>query len=83
MKLKGTIEKVTLIIGISVVAIVGLFFILFTDLYLKALSTQLFLGIFFPLVSVVFFILAESFRHSVKLFNIFKIIACVFAAGLR
>ena len=79
MDQKTLIRNISMIVGIAAVAAVGLFFILFTDLYLKAESPELFLGIFFPLASIVLFILSESFKHKPIVFYIMKGAAVLFA----
>lgn len=71
----------TSILSIFLVALTGLFFILFGDIYLKATSVELFLGILFPIASVVMFILAESFRHKPGLFIFLKILGVIFGAA--
>lgn len=81
MDQKALIKNISMIVGIAVVAFFGLFFILFGDLYLSATSPVLFLGILFPLLSVVFFILSESFKHKPVLFYLFKGIAIAAAIG--
>ena len=81
MDKKALIKNVSMIVGIAVVAFFGLFFVLFGDLFLSATSFVLFLGIFFPLVSVVFFVLSESFKHKPVLFYVFKGIAVAAAIG--
>jgi hypothetical protein len=79
MDVKTLIRNISMIVGIAAVAAVGLFFILFADLYLKAESPELFLGIFFPLASVVLLVLSESFKHKPVVFYVMKIGAVVLA----
>lgn len=81
MEIKTLIRNISMIVGIAAVAAVGIFFILFADLYLKAISTELFLGIFFPLASIVCLILAESFKHKPMVFYILKGAAVALAIG--
>lgn len=81
MDTKALVKNISMIVGIAVVAAFGLFFILFGDLFLGATSGVLFLGIFFPLASVVFFILSESFKHKPYLYYAFKGIGVLFAIG--
>ncbi len=68
-------------VGIAAVAVVGMFFILFVDLYLKGDSVELFIGIILSLASIVLFILAESFKHRPWMFYLFKGLAIAFAVG--
>ncbi len=81
MDIKASIKNISMIVGIAVVAASGLIFILFGDLFLGATSGVLFLGIFFPLASVVFFVLSESFKHKPYMFYIFKGIGIALAIG--
>lgn len=77
MDIKTLIKNISMIVGIATIGFAGLFFILFVDLYLKGSSLELFLGIAFPLLSIVFLILAESFKHKPILFYVFKGVAIV------
>lgn len=81
MDIKALIKNISMIVGIAVVAVFGLFFILFGDLFLGATSGVLFLGIFFPLASIVFFVLSESFKHKQIMFYVFKGLAIALAIG--
>lgn len=80
-KIFTMLRKISLIVGIAFVVGMGLLFILFTDLYLKADSTELFLAILFPLISVVAFVLSESFRHKPIVFIVLKCAGALFAVA--
>ena len=81
MDIKTRIRNISMIVGVAAVSAVGLFFILFVDLYLKGNSGELFIGILLPLASVVMLVLAESFKHKPVVFYIMKAAAIVFAIG--
>lgn len=81
MDKKITLRNTFMTIGIILVGLVGLFFVLYVDLYLSGNSKELFVGIFFPLASIVFLVLAESFKHKPVVFYIMKIFAVLLAAG--
>lgn len=81
MDIKTRIRNISMIVGIAAISAVGLFFILFVDLYLRGDSGELFIGIILPLASVVLLILAESFKHKPVVFYIMKAAAILFAIG--
>jgi len=81
MEVKTLIKNISMIVGIAAVAAVGLFFIIYVDLYLKGDSVELFIGIILPLASIVMFILAESFKHKPSTFFFLKILAYLLAIG--
>lgn len=81
MDVKALVKNISFIVGVAAISFVGLFFILFVDLYLKGDSVELFIGVILPLASIVLFILAESFKHNRFLFFMFKVLAYLFALG--
>ena len=78
---KVKIKNLTLLIGgIGIIAL-GLFFVLFTDLYLKNTSPTLFISIVLSIGCGVFFLLGERFKHNPKAFYAFKGVGAALGSG--
>lgn len=75
------VKKISFIASTALIFFVGLFFLLFTDLYLHSTSPLLFAGIALTFGSGACFVLAESFRHKKWLFILLKAVALALVIG--
>ena len=80
-KVIGLIKNLSFFIGGITVMVTGLIYVLITDIYLGNTSVYLLSGILFAFAGSICFLLANSFKHKVKVFYILKGIGFVMSIG--
>lgn len=80
-KVLGLIKNLSFFIGGITIMVTGLVYVLITDIYLGNTSIYLLSGILFAFSGSICFLLANSFKHKIKVFYILKGIGIVMSIG--